>query len=185
MDGFTLIDAVVAVVIIISAILAYARGLVREIMAILGWIAAAVLAFIFAPALEPLMREIPVVGNFLADSCELSVIGAFATVFALGLVIFALFTPMFSSLVRRSAMGGIDMGLGFLFGVARGVLLVAVALIAYDRAVAPGSMPMVDNSRSAAVFSRLQESLEQGMPSDAPNWIVQRYEDLVAVCTQT
>ena len=46
-------------------------------MAIAGWIAAAVLAFIFAPQVEPLVREIPVVGEFLADSCELSIIGAF------------------------------------------------------------------------------------------------------------
>ena len=44
MDGFTIVDGVVAVVIILSAILAYARGFVRESLAILGWIGAAVLA---------------------------------------------------------------------------------------------------------------------------------------------
>jgi membrane protein required for colicin V production len=184
MEGFTLIDGGVALVIVISAILAYARGFVREVMAILGWVAAAVVAFIFAPTAEPLMREIPMVGDFLADSCELSVIAAFATVFAAALVVAALFTPLFSSLVRRSAVGGIDMGLGFLFGAARGVLLVAVALIAYERAVAPGSMPMVDDSRSAAVFARLQAGLEDSMPEDAANWIVLRYEELVAVCAE-
>ena len=182
MEGFTLIDGVVAAVIVISAILAYSRGLVREVMAIAGWVVAAVLAFIFAPSVEPLMREIPMLGEFLRDSCELSVIAAFATVFAGALVLAALFTPLFSSLVRRSALGGIDMGLGFLFGVARGVLLVAVAFIAYDRAVTPGSVPMVDESRSAAVFARVAASIEQSIPDDAPNWVVQRYEDLVAVC---
>ncbi len=182
MDGFTLIDGIVAAVIVVSAILAYSRGLVREVMAIAGWVIAAVAAFIFAPSVEPLMREIPVVGGFLADSCELSVIAAFATVFAAALVVAALFTPLFSSVVRRSALGGIDMGLGFLFGVARGVLLVAVAFIAYDRAVADGTVEMVDNSRSAAIFSRAATSLEEAVPEDAPNWIVQRYEDLVAAC---
>jgi membrane protein required for colicin V production len=64
------------------------------------------------------------------------------------------------------------------------VLLVAVALIAYERAVAPGSMPMVDDSRSAAVFARLQAGLEDSMPEDAANWIVLRYEELVAVCAE-
>ena len=184
MDGFTLIDGVVAAVVFISAILAYSRGLVREVMAIAGWVVAAVVAFLFAPTVEPLMREIPAVGDFLADSCELSVIAAFATVFAGALVVAALFTPLFSSMIRRSALGGIDMGLGFLFGAARGVLLVAVAFIAYDRAVAAGSVPMIDDSRSAAIFATVVEGIERSIPEDAPNWIVQRYEELVAVCTE-
>ena len=53
MQGFTLVDAVVAGVIILSAVLAYSRGFVREAMAIAGWIGAAVLAFIFAPRRSP------------------------------------------------------------------------------------------------------------------------------------
>jgi membrane protein required for colicin V production len=182
MEGFTLIDAVVAAVIFISAILAYSRGFVREAMAIAGWIVAAVLAFVFAATAEPLIRQIPVVGDFLGDSCELSMIAAFAAVFALGLVVASLFTPLFSSLVQRSALGGLDQGLGFLFGVARGVLLVAIAFIVYDRAMAQAAVPMVDNSRSALVFSRLQTNLEQQIPDDAPSWIVARYEQLVSSC---
>ncbi len=67
MEGFTIIDGVVALVIVLSALLAYGRGLVREFMAIVGWIAAAILAFLFAPQVEPLVSEIPVVGEFLAD----------------------------------------------------------------------------------------------------------------------
>ena len=78
MEGFTAIDAVVAVVIVLSALLAYSRGLVREVMAILGWIAAAILAFVFAPQVQPLVKELPVIGDFLSDSCELSIIAAFA-----------------------------------------------------------------------------------------------------------
>ena len=65
MDGFTIIDAGVAAVIVISAILAFSRGLVREGMAIVGWIAAAFLAFTFAGAAEPLIREIPYVVDFI------------------------------------------------------------------------------------------------------------------------
>lgn len=182
MDGFTIIDAVVAVVILISAILAYSRGFVREIMAILGWVVAAVAAFVFAPTVEPMMREIPYLGDFLADSCELSVIAAFAAVFAVALVVAALFTPVFSSLIRRSALGGLDQGMGFLFGVARGALLVVIAFIVYERAVADAAIPMVDNSRSLAIFGQLTESLEQSIPEDAPGWIVSRYEELVSIC---
>lgn len=182
MEGFTLIDAVVAGVIVLSAILAYSRGLVREAMAIVGWIGAAFVAFLFAPAVQPLVRELPVVGEFLGDSCELSIIAAFALVFAVGLVVAALFTPLLSSAIHRTALGGLDQALGFLFGVARGALLVAVAFLVYDRAIAADSIAMVDNSRSAKVFASFQDNLDAQIPTDAPGWIVARYNDLTEVC---
>ncbi len=182
MDAFTLVDAAVGAIILVSAILAYARGFLREALAILGWVIAAVAAFVLAPAVEPYMREIPFIGPILGDSCELTVIAAFAAVFAVVLVLVALFTPVFSSLVRNSALGGLDQGFGFFFGVLRGIVLVAVALIVYERAVPPGTVEMVDNSRSAAVFAQFQEAITDAVPEDAPNWIVQRYEDLVSGC---
>ena len=182
MQGFTIIDGVVAIVIILSAILAYSRGFVREVMAIAGWIVAAVLAYTFAHQAEPLMKEIPVLGGFLKGSCELSIIAAFTAVFAVGLIVMSLFTPLFSSVIQRSALGGIDQGLGFLFGVARGVLLVAVAFVVYQRTMAVESIPMVAQSRSIKVFAQFEGNLNQNIPSDAPGWVVARYEHLVGSC---
>ncbi|WP_415183957.1 CvpA family protein [Phaeovulum sp.] len=182
MDGFTIVDAIVAVIIVLSAILAYSRGFVREALSIAGWIAAAVLAFLFADAARPLIAQVPVLDKFLADSCELAMIGGFAAVFALALVVFSILTPLFASVVQRSALGGIDQGLGFLFGVLRGVILVAVAFVVYDRVVVNQTLPAVDNSRSAKVFERMTGSVDESMPSDAPGWIVARYEQLVSKC---
>ena len=78
MEGFTIFDAVVAGAILISAVLAYSRGLVREVMSILGWVAAAIVAFIFAPRALPLMNEMPYLGDFIGGSCELGIMAAFA-----------------------------------------------------------------------------------------------------------
>ena len=183
MEGFTLVDAGAAGIIVLSAVLAYSRGFVREAMAIVGWIGAAVLAFIFAPAVQPLVKELPVVGEFLTNSCELSIVAAAAGVFALGLIIAALFTPLFSSVIQRSALGGIDQGLGFLFGALRGIALVVVAFIVYDRAVADQTVPMVDDSRTAKVVANFQAQIDENIPSDAPGWIVERFNELTAVCT--
>lgn len=182
MEGFTIIDGVVAAVIVLSAILAYSRGLVREVLAIGGWVVAAIVAFIFAPQVEPLVKEIPVVGDFISDSCELSVITAFAAVFAVALVVASLFTPLFSSLIRRSALGGIDQAFGFLFGAARGVLLVAIAFFVYSTVITSQDIPMVDESRSAAVFSQLTGRIEQENPERALGWITLQYEQLVGSC---
>jgi membrane protein required for colicin V production len=184
MEGFTIIDGVVALIIVLSALLAYSRGFVREAMAIVGWIAAAVVAFIFSPKVEPLIKEVPVLGEFIADSCELSIIAAFAVVFAVALIVVSFFTPLFSSLVQRSALGGIDQGIGFLFGVARGVLLVTIAFFVYDTVMTNQSFTMVDESRSAQVFARLTGQIEERNPAEALGWVTQQYENLVSTCAE-
>jgi len=183
MEGFTLIDGVVALVIVMSALLAYGRGFVRELMAILGWVAAAVLAYLFAPQVEPLVREIPVVGDFLADSCELSIIAAFTVVLAITLIIVSLFTPLFSSLVQRSIFGGFDQALGFVFGVARGLLLVAIGFFVYSTVITGQQFTIVDESRSALVFGRFADRIENSDPDQALGWITGKYEELVSSCT--
>lgn len=180
MEGFTIIDGIVAVVIILSAVLAYSRGFVREALAIGGWVLAAVVAYVFAPPVQPLMNEIPVLRDFLADSGELAMIAAFAVVFAAALIVFSVITPLFSGAVQRSALGGVDRGLGFLFGVLRGVVLVAIAFLIYERVIVSDPIPMVDNSRTAVIFAELSAALDEQVPSDVPTWIAERYDELIS-----
>jgi len=182
MEGFTIIDGVVAVVIILSALLAYSRGFVREALSIGGWVAAAVLGYLFADQLRPILNTVPVLGDFIADQCELSLLASFSVVMVLGLIVMSIFTPLFSSLVQRSILGGLDQGVGFLFGVVRGVLLVVVALIAYDFVVTDEAIAMVDDSRTAKIFSDLQGRVEEQVPEDVPGWLRTRFDEFVGVC---
>ena len=182
MEGFTLVDGIVLVIIVLSAVLAWSRGFVREALSIGGWIAAAVIAFFLAPAVEPLMQELPYVSDYLAGSCELSMVVAFAVVFAVALIVLSIFIPLFSGAVQNSAIGGLDRGLGFLFGVARGILLVVIALVIYDRVVTSDPIAIVDNSRTVQIFSGSQDRVNDAIPEDAPQWIVARYEELINAC---
>jgi len=182
MADLNIIDGAVAIVIILSALLAYSRGFVREALAIAGWILATFIAFIFADQVQPLVRQIPVLGEFIGDSCELSIIAAFAAVFAVVLVIASIFTPLFSSLIQRSALGGLDQGLGFLFGALRGIILVAVAFFVYQTVLASQNIEIVEDSRAIAVFSNLTGSVEERDPEAALGWITTQYEQLVGNC---
>jgi len=182
MDGFTIIDGIVAVIIIISAVLAYSRGLVREVLAIGGWILAAIVAYVFAPMAEPLMREVPVLKDFLGNSCELSMIAGFAAVFAVALIVVSVFTPLFAGAVQRSALGGIDQGLGFLFGILRGVALVVIALIVYETAIGE-PIPMVDKSRTWTIYTQVSDAVAGQIPQDVPGWVGQRYNALIGKCS--
>ena len=111
MEGLNIVDGVVIVIVLISAILAFARGVTREIMAIMGWIISSIIAFIFAPLTTPLIKEIPLLGPILADSCELAIIAAFASVFALSLLIFSFFTPLLSTVIIKTRLTKIDQAL--------------------------------------------------------------------------
>jgi len=183
MTSFTLVDGIVLALIAVSAILAYARGFVREIMSIVGWIAAAVAGFAFAGFVAPLVREIPVLRDVIGTSCELSILVGFVIVFAVALIVVSLFTPLLSGWVQGTAAGPIDQGLGLIFGVARGVLLVVIALVVYQRIFGgAGGVDMVDNSRSKAILTDLEARIAAALPENSPQWIEAKYTALTATC---
>lgn len=185
MEGYTLIDGGSALILLVSAILAYSRGFVRECLSIASWVVAAIVAFVFAPQVEPLIREVPVLSDMLAGSCELSMITAFAAVFALTLIVVAIFTPLFAGAVQRSALSGFDQGLGFLFGVARGIILILVGLVLYEWILPGGGLEIVEASKTKELLTGTKEQVEAMIPTDAPNWLMGRYEELTTSCGGT
>ncbi|MEL7299981.1 MAG: CvpA family protein [Pseudomonadota bacterium] len=184
MDGFTLIDGIVGALIVVSALLAYSRGLTRELLAIAGWIVAAILGVVFLEQAQPLVRQVPYVGDFIGDSCEPSVVISFGAVFLVALVVVSLFTPLLSTLVQRSPLASVDQGLGFLFGVARGVLLVAIAFFIYDTVITAQNIDMIDQSRSAAVFANFSDTIQEQDPEAALSWVTAQYDTVMASCDE-
>ena len=183
MEDFTLFDGGVAAILFISAILAYSRGFVREALSIAGWIGAGIAAFYFAPQMEPLIREVPILSDIIGDNCELGILAAFAGVFAIALVVIALFTPLISGAVQKSAIGGLDSGLGFLFGVVRGALLIVVALVAYDFFIQGGEgFPIVEDSKTRILFAEQQVAMKEYIPTDIPEWLIEPYNELTSSC---
>jgi len=180
---FTYVDGGVAFVVLVSAIMAYSPGLTREVLAIAGWLIAAAVAAFLTPMVEPLIREMPAVGAFLASSCVISVIVAFTLVMALGLLVMAVFTPVFSGLIRDSVLGPVDRVLGFVFGVARGALLVVVAYMLYGALIGePQSVPQIAEARAYDVTVDLAQKLEAALPQEMPAWLADRVDALMAPC---
>lgn len=179
----TIADGAVALVVIVSAMLAYNRGLTREALAIGGWLIAALSAFFFAPYVEPLVQEIPFVGDILRDSCLISVLAAFAVVFGLTLILLSIFTPILSSAVQSTMLGPIDKGLGFIFGVGRGVLLVGVLYLAYNMIVpADDRIEMVEKSVSKGLLAEVADTIKSETPTEAPEWLQSRIDRLMGGC---
>ena len=115
MDGLTIIDGVSVAVVLLSGILAYARGFLREVLAISGWIISIIIAFMLAPTGVPLVSEIPYL-NKIVSGCEATTIISFALILAISVLVCSIFTPLLSNVVKRSVFNTFDQSLGFLFG---------------------------------------------------------------------
>lgn len=118
----TWVDGVVVAVLAVSAVLAFLRGLVHEVLGVGAWIGAAVLALVLRPEVAPYLQD-SVEPAWLADALASG--GIFLTV----LLILKLIIGFIARKVQDSMLGGTDRALGLLFGVARGAFLVILAYI--------------------------------------------------------
>jgi membrane protein required for colicin V production len=121
-------DLAVAGVVLISAVFAFYRGFVREVLAIAGWVgAAAVAVYYFADARPYVEPYVP--GELLAD------VATGAGLFLVSLVVFWLVIHLVVMRVKDSPLNALDRSLGFLFGVARGVIVIVLSYMVAEEAV--------------------------------------------------
>ena len=113
----TLLDIVLIAVMLISGLLAMVRGFMREVLSIIAWILAAGATLYAYSKLLPLAKQ-----YFNNDIvAAVAVIGG---VFLLTLLIVSILTVRISDMVLDSRVGALDRTLGFLFGLARGLVIV-------------------------------------------------------------
>lgn len=117
----TWVDVAILAALAISALLAFLRGFVREVLGIGAWIGAAALAVWANP------RVLPTFERWLHSRPDLAQPVAFAVVFVIALVVLLFVSHAVGRAVRRSALGGLDRSLGLLFGLGRGAALVVLA----------------------------------------------------------
>jgi len=118
----TWVDGVVLAVLAVSALIAFFRGLVREVLGVGAWIGAVVFAIYMLPSLTPLLSP-HVQPDWLAE------VLAGGGAFLVALIVLKLLIAWFAGKVRASVLGGLDRALGMVFGLVRGAFLVILAYI--------------------------------------------------------
>jgi membrane protein required for colicin V production len=119
----TWVDLVVLAVLALSGLLAFSRGLVREILGLGAWVGAILIAVWTLPLVRPQFQQWLGEGKPWVDPA------AFGAVFLVSLIILMIISRWLSAMVRASAIGGLDRTLGLVFGLARGAALVVIAYI--------------------------------------------------------
>jgi membrane protein required for colicin V production len=112
-------DALILLVIAISALLSLRRGFTREAFSLLTWVAAFVVARLFGPSLELMLDN-------TIDTPSARMAAAFAILFAATLVVGALINHLLGELIRVTGLSATDRLFGMVFGAVRGILLVVV-----------------------------------------------------------
>lgn len=119
--GLTVFDMGVLGVIALSALLSFYRGFLREIMSLGSWITAAIVTLYAFPHVSTLIE--PEVG-----SKEIASGLASLGVFMVSLITIVIISGIILKYLKPGdEIGFLDNALGLMFGVLRGVLIVAVA----------------------------------------------------------
>lgn len=118
----TVFDYVVLVIMGLSVLLSILRGFVREALALVSWLVAFFVAKLYTLELAPLLpQSIP--------SQSLRILAAFLILFLATLLICSLLAIALSAVFKRVGLGWMDRGLGALFGLARGIVIVGVLVL--------------------------------------------------------
>ena len=127
-------DLIAVVVLLLSALLAFARGFAKELLSIVGWVGASIAAVRLFPYFKPHVSEL-IDEPLLADA----VTGG--SIFIVTLLLIWLASSVISRRVQDSEIGALDRSLGFVFGLLRGALVVSLVFLIYSQFVVPKDRP--------------------------------------------
>ena len=131
---FSFTDGLVVGIILLSGLFAFFRGFVREALAIGTWIGAAFAALYGFKYARPIARQFITVER-IAD------VTAAAVLFITALIVLSIISGPISRRVQASALSALDRSLGFLFGLARGAVIVCLALLVVNWAIPKDQRP--------------------------------------------
>ncbi len=152
------VDYIILGIVGLSALIGFARGLIREVLALGIWIAAVVLAWLF-------FRDVADQLTPWISTPSIRLVAAFLMIVFGVVLLGALLGYLLTMLIEKTGLSGLDRLLGVLFGAARGAVL--VALLVFVAALTPlPEDPWWQESQLIPPFHRLAERLLELVPPE-------------------
>ena len=166
----TILDLILLAVMLISGLLALVRGFMREILSIAAWGAAALVT------LYAFGKVLPTAKTYIQNETIAQVV-VVAGVFIGTLIVVSIITVRISDMILDSRIGALDRTLGFLFGLARGLLSLVVAYQFFIWLVPDKQRPdWVTAAKSRTVLDGTGQWLMSLLPDDPENTILKRFK---------
>lgn len=163
----TLLDGILIGFTLVSAMLAMIRGFSREILSIASWVIAAIGAYFLYPL------ALPYISPHISNGTIALAVSA-AAVFLVTLIVVTIITMRIADFVVDSRIGALDRTLGFLYGAARGVLVVAVALLFLNWLIGPSAPSWITEAKSRPLLDGVGQWLQELLPEDPETSIFNR-----------
>ena len=163
----TLLDGILVGFTLVSAMLAMVRGLSREILSIISWVVAAAAAFFFYKPVLPYVQP-------YIDNDKIAMGAAAAIVFVVALIVVTVITMKLADWIIDSRVGALDRTLGFLYGAARGVLVVAIGLMFFNWLAGDKAPAWVTEAKSRPLLEQIGGWVESVLPEDSENAILKK-----------
>ena len=145
-------DIIILIIILASAIFAFFRGFSLELLSISGWIISFYVSYSYGNNLVNLSNKF--INNIFISNI-LSYVVIFITVF----VFFSFLTRKFSIYIKESYVGLIDKSMGFIFGLARGYVIIGLCFFAFDYFYQGKKLDFIDNSKIIPIIKITNNTL--------------------------
>lgn len=159
----TTLDWVLAGVLFFSLLLGAWRGLVYEVLSVLGWAAAFYVAQWYAPQAATLLP-------LQSASEPVRFAAAFALVFIAAVFAAGLLASLLKRLVEAIGLRPVDRTLGAAFGLLRGIILLLAATVVMNM-TALQSSPWWQESRGASALTATLQSLKPALPEQFAKYL--------------
>jgi membrane protein required for colicin V production len=156
--AFAWIDVVILALIALSAILSLFRGFVREAVALATWLVALMVSMAFYEDLAAILSQ-------WISTPSAQKITAFAVLFVCVLLLGAIVNYLAGKLVDKTGLTGTDKMLGFVFGVARGGVIVAILVLLAGLTPLPQD-PWWQDSQFLGYFEEFAMWMRNYLPTD-------------------
>jgi membrane protein required for colicin V production len=150
----TWFDLAMLAVLALSALLAFYRGFVREVLGVGAWVGAIFIGFWFAPFIAPKITQ-------WVGSGDIAYPAAIAAGFLVALIVLSVISSWVGALVRGSALGGVDRTLGLVFGLVRGAAVLVFCYVAAGLVTTPQDWP--EPIRDARLLPYVYEGAQQAV----------------------
>lgn len=161
-----LLDLIIIFVLLISLLIGLFRGFVSEVLSLVAWVLSLWAAYAHAPAAAALFAA------YISQQL-LQLIAGFTAIFLLTLIATSFAGHVVRRFVLFGGVGGIDRSLGMLFGVARGVALIAIFILAAHFA-GMSAQAWWRQSLLLAYFMPAADGLLALLPADIAHYFLER-----------